>query len=134
MNKYLVVPLDERQNNIIKLKAAIDGKSIENFVLSVLDDARINFESKVCCYCEKNMKTKIKSKEYHFGDTAYEVINYPILHCNHCDADYDDLNISLYTKELAEMEVRKSLKDRKGIPNEIDFNSLVIGIFKNNIG
>lgn len=129
--KYLVAKMSEREKTVAKLKANMYSTSIDELVVKAINEYNDEtVKNMVCSYCnEQTIVSKKKPKECHHSVAGVEhvikIINYPINNCCICGAEFDDMNLSVYTNDLVRFEIQKALKNRKSIPDEIDFNELI---------
>lgn len=128
-NKYLVTNLDEREKEIVKLKASLSNKTIDELVLEALNAFPVEMRVSTCPRCGENNKAKQQSVDLviEVAGNQHSIIveNFPKMKCHICDNEYDDLVSLELIENLIRMEILKSLKGRKGIPKNIDFNELI---------
>ena len=128
--KFLVATMSERNKVIAKLKATILATDLDNLVVQAIDGYSLKSAPTMSCsYCSEDTANKKKSFEkiITFADSEHtiKILNYPINFCRVCEAEFDDLNTSLYADQLLDFYIIDSLRDRKGIPTEVDFEELI---------
>ncbi|MFZ7947248.1 MULTISPECIES: hypothetical protein [Bacillaceae] len=128
--KYLVAQLDEREKTITKLKASLNDLSVDELVKRSIDEMQGTIPTLVCSYCdEKTVVTRKKPKQYtemiNGKEQIIEIVNYPLNVCKSCNAEYDDMDVSIYLKELVRFEILKSLRTGQPLPKDLDFEGLL---------
>ncbi|MFS0815437.1 hypothetical protein ABC382_00515 [Lysinibacillus sp. 1P01SD] len=128
-NKYLVTNLEGREKDIVKLKASLSNKTLDELVLEALNAFPIEMQVSTCPRCGENNKAKQQTIDYviEVAGQQHSIIieNFPKMKCHVCDNEYDNLVTETLIEKLIRVEVLKSLKGRKGVLKNIDFNELI---------
>lgn len=128
--KFLVATMSERNKIIAKLKATILATDLDNLVVKAIDDCSLKHAPTMSCsYCSEETVNKKKEIEkiITFADSEHtvKILNYPINFCRVCEAEFDDLDVSLYVDRLLDFYILDSLKEQRGIPTEVNFEELL---------
>ncbi|RST60110.1 hypothetical protein D5F11_008575 [Siminovitchia terrae] len=128
--KYLVVQLDEREKTIAKLKASLYALSIDEMVKQSVNDMQGSVPTITCSYCNGQTTVTRKKPKQHTEivcgkEQVIQIINYPQNYCEVCDAEYDDMDVSIHLKKLIKFEILKSIRLEQPLPEELDFEELL---------
>lgn len=128
--KYLVATLSEREKTIAKMKASLYSLSVDELVRRSLDEVEGTVPNMDCSYCnEKTVVTRKKPKQcvetINGKEHVIDIVRFPMNVCNVCGAEFEDMDVTVYLKELVRYEVIKCLRTRQPIPQELDFEELI---------
>lgn len=128
--EYLVATMSDRQKTIAKLKGSLYSLSLDELVIRSIDEAQFEVSDMDCLYCDKQktvIRNKLKTyKEVVNGkEVSIDVTRYPMNVCPSCNAEFDNMDVSLYLQKLIRYEILKALRSRKPIPEKFRFNEIV---------
>src|SRR5690625_67516 len=128
--KYLVAKTESRDKTIAHLKSNLFSMTLDEFIIKAIDQFSDEVKQTKCHYCQqdnvvttkkgKETRTQIAGKEY-----TIQIKNYPRNTCKLCDNTFENAKVSYYLSELIDYEIHDLLRNRKPIPEELDFNELI---------
>ncbi|KRG13390.1 hypothetical protein ACA29_08520, partial [Lederbergia galactosidilytica] len=103
--KHLVATVSEREKIIAKMKASLYSLSFDELVRRSLDEYQGTVLNMDCSYCnEKTIVTRKKPKQcieiVNGKEHNIDILNFLINVCDVCGAEFDDMDVSVYLKEL----------------------------------
>lgn len=130
MKKYLVAEISKTNKDRIKLKRALYGIQMEDLILRSINAYEGKAKQTTCPYCHEECIVTTKppfeqSIEVAGKQIKVTVTNYPRNVCNTCGGEYENLDAAGLLDEILVEEVVTSIRSRKPILNEIDFNELI---------
>ncbi|MGG0656488.1 hypothetical protein [Rummeliibacillus pycnus] len=130
MKKYLVAEISKFNKDRIKLKRALYGMQMEDLILHSINAYEGKVEQTTCPHCHEECIVTTKPPFEQTVEVAGKqieivVTNYPRNKCNTCGGEFEILGVAGLLDEILVEEVVSSVRSRKPIPNEIDFNELI---------
>lgn len=130
MNKYLVAEISKSNKDRIKLKRALYGLKMDELILKSINAYKEEVPQTTCAHCHEECIVTTKPPFEQTVEVAGKqikvvVTNYPRNLCNTCGGEFENLEVAGLLDEILVEEVISSVRSRKPIPNEIDFNELI---------
>jgi len=128
--KYLVANVQSRDKTVAHLKSNLFSMTLDELIIRAIDQFSDDVKQTTCHYCQqetmvstkkdKEIRTNIADKEY-----TIHIKNYPRNVCELCNNTFENAKVSYYLNELVNFEILDLLRNRKPIPEELDFKELI---------
>lgn len=126
---YMVLEFNNRTQDIIKLKSAMYGLSLEDIIIKALSQFEGEYDSMPCphCKCEIKRKPYAVKKVMTIGGITHEIIvrDFPLFKCIECNQEFRDSRINTYVDRILERHIQSIMLEGKTVPPKINFKSLI---------
>ncbi|CCQ94408.1 hypothetical protein CULT_1880005 [[Clostridium] ultunense Esp] len=131
MYRWPDVLLSRKEIRMLKLKAALYAN---NNVVKLLAMAIEKYKEELPeekCLCGGKAKIAFASETYNYQiadeTVSVNVNNIPVFECQKCGKTFENLYLMAAIEKIVDEEVELSIKGRRSIPNEINFEMLASG-------
>ncbi|MBG9730776.1 hypothetical protein ABD87_14860 [Lysinibacillus sphaericus] len=126
---YMVLEFNDRTQDIIKLKSAMYGLSLEDIIIKALSQFEGEYDTMPCPHCKSEIKRKpyAVKKVMTIGGITHEIIvrDFPHFKCIDCRQEFQDARINTYVDRILERHIQSIMLEGKTVPPKINFKSLI---------
>lgn len=126
---FMVLEFNQRIQDVIKLKSAMYGMTLEDIIVSALSQYQGEFDTMPCPHCKREIKRKpyAVKKEMTVGGITHEITlrDFPLFKCTDCSQEFHDVRIHTYADRILEHHIQSLMLEGKEVPQRIYFDSLI---------